>query len=284
MSTDISKRIQKLYGEFSKGQRKIADAILHEYDKVAYMTASRLGGLVGVSESTVVRFSCALGYEGYSEFQQAVQELVRAKLTPNQRIMVTTQRIGNDDVLIGVMESDIARIRHTLATIDRETFDKAVSAILSARRIYCMGARSSEAPALFMAYNLSLVFDNVKRVNPSSSAEVFEQLFSIGKGDVMIAFSFPRYSTKMIKAVRYARQNGAEVIVITDSSISPLAEHASYLITAESDMASFTDSLVAPMSIINAFFVQITNRCQFRIADRFDKLEKIWNEYDVYAK
>lgn len=284
MATDISQRIRNIYSTLSKGQKKIANAILNDYDKAAYLTAAKLGRLVGVSESTVVRFADELGFEGYSDFQRAVQELVRMKLTPNQRIEVTKQRIGRGDILEAVIESDISKIRYTLDKLDRDVFRKSVDAILEAKNIYVTGARSTEALARLLSYNLSLIFDNVKFVNPTSSAEVFEQMFSVGEEDTVIAFSFPRYSSKIVNAVKFARQNNAKVVVFTDSDISPLAEYASYLITAQSDMASYMDSLVAPLTIINAIIVEITRRREREITSRFDKLEKIWDEYDVYTK
>lgn len=284
MATDISQRIKNAYATFSKGQKKIANAILNDYDKAAYMTAAKLGGLVGVSESTVVRFANELGFEGYSEFQRAVQELVRTKLTPNQRIEVTKKRLGSGDVLENVLESDIGKIRYTIERLDRDAFYKSVEAILSAKSIYVMGARSTESLALVLSYNLSLIFDNVKFIQPKSTAEMFEQMFSIGKDDVLIAFSFPRYSSKMVNGVKYANQNGANVVVFTDSELSPLAEYATSLLTAQSDMASFMDSLVAPLSIINAIIVEITRRREKQITERFDKLEKVWDEYEVYTK
>lgn len=284
MAADISQRIKNIYSTLSKGQKKIANVILNDYDKAVYLTATKLGKMAGVSESTVVRFAGELGFEGYSEFQRAVQELVRMRLTPNQRIEVTKQRIGRGDVLENVMESDINKIRYTIDRLDREVFHRAVDAILGAKMIYIAGARSTEPLAKLLSYNLSLIFDNVKFINPTSSSEVFEQMYSIGESDTLIAFSFPRYSSKMVNAVKYARQNGAEVVVFTDSDNSPLAEYANYILTAQSDMASFMDSLVAPLSIINAIVVEITRRREREITDRFDKLEKIWDEYDVYAK
>ena len=284
MAVDISQRIRDLYPGFSKGQKKIANAVLNEYDKITYMTATKLAKMVGVSESTVVRFANELGFEGYAEFRSAIQELVRTKLTPNQRIAVTKQRIGRGDILENVMESDINKIRYTLERINKDTFNRAVECILSAKRIYVIGARSAEALAMFLEYNLSLIFDNVKFVKPNSTAELFEQMLSIGEDDVLIAFSFPRYSSKMVSAVKYAKQNNANVVVFTDSEISPIAEFASCLITAQSDMASFMDSLVAPISIINAIIVEITRRKEKEITARFDKLEKLWDEYGVYAK
>ena len=284
MATDIAQRIRNIYPTLSKGHKKIANAILNDYDKAAYLTASRLGSMVSVSESTVVRFAAELGYERYSEFQRAVQELVRTRLTPNQRIEVTKQRIGRGDILESVIESDINKIRYTLDKLDRKVFDKSVDAILEARNIYITGARSTEPLAKMLAYNLSLIFDNVKFVSPTSSSEVFEQMYSVGEEDTLIAFSFPRYSSKVVNAVKFASQNSAKVVVFTDSEISPLAEYATYLITAQSDMASFMDSLVAPLSIINAIVVEITHRKEKEIRARFDSLEKIWDEYDVYTK
>lgn len=284
MAADISERIKAVYSTLSKGQKKIANAVLNDYDKVAYLTAAKLGDMVGVSESTVVRFADELGFEGYSQFQLAVQELVRIKLTPNQRIEITKQRIGRGDVIDKAMESDISKIKYTLEHLDRRSFSEAVDAILEAKNIYITGARSSEPLARLLSYNLSLIFDNVKLVVPTSSAEVFEQMYSVGEEDVVIAFSFPRYSSKMINGIRFARRNNAKVIVFTDSNVSPIAEFANCVLIAQSDMASFMDSLVAPLSIINAIVIEITHRREREITERFDALEKLWDEYEVYAK
>ncbi len=284
MAADISEIIKGLYPTFSKGQKKIADAVLSSYDRAAYLTAAKLAEFVGVSESTVVRFAAELGFSKYTEFQRAVQELVRIKLTPTQRIEITKQRIGSGDILENVIESDIAKLRYTLDTLDREVFDRSVDSVLKAKTIYIAGARSTEPLAKILYYNLSMIFDNVRFINPSSSAEVFEQMYSISEEDCFIAFSFPRYSSKMVNAVKFAKSNNAEVVVFTDSAVSPLAEFASYTITAQSDMASFMDSLVAPLAIVNAMVVEISARCGDKITERFKNLEKIWDEYDVYAK
>lgn len=284
MAADISERIRVIYSTLSKGQKKIANAVLNDYDKVAYLTAAKLGTLVGVSESTVVRFANELGFEGYSQFQLAVQELVRIKLTPNQRIEITKQRIGRGDVIDNVMESDINKIKYTLERLDRKSFINAVDSIISARTIYITGARSSEPIARHLSYNLSLIFDNVKFIVPTSSSEVFEQMYSINEEDVVIAFSFPRYSSKMINGIKFARQKNAKVVVFTDSDVSPLVEYSNCVLIAQSDMASFMDSLVAPLSIINAIIIEITSRREKEITERFDALEKLWDEYDVYAK
>ena len=284
MSADISERIRAIYSTLSKGQKKIANAVLNDYDKVAYLTAAKLGNLVGVSESTVVRFADELGFEGYSQFQLAVQELVRIKLTPNQRIEITKQRIGRGDVIDNVMESDINKIKYTLERLDRKAFIDAVDSIISARTIYITGARSSEPIARHLSYNLSLIFDNVKFIVPTSSSEVFEQMYSINEEDVVIAFSFPRYSSKMINGIKFATQKNAKVVVFTDSDVSPLVEFSDCVLIAQSDMASFMDSLVAPLSIINAIIIEITARREKEITERFDALEKLWDEYEVYAK
>jgi len=284
MAFDIAQCIRNVYSTLSKGHKKIANAILYDYEKVADMTAAKFGIFVGVSESTVVRFANSMGFEGYSELQRAVQELVRTRLTPNQRIEMTKKRIGKGDILEGVMNADISKIRYTIERLDRDAFYNSIDAILSAKRIFVMGARSAEPLARVLQYNLSLVFDNVKFVAPTSTAEIFEQMFSISDDDVLIAFSFPRYSSKMVSAVKYARQKGANVVVFTDSIVSPIAEYASNLLIAQSDMAAFMDSLVAPLTIINAIIVEITNRREKEITKRFDQLEKVWDEYKVYTK
>lgn len=284
MTKDISALIQASMPGFSKGKRRIADAILHSYDRAAYMTASRLGEMAGVSESTVVRFANELGFEGYPEFQRAVQELVRTKLTPNQRIDITEQRIGAGNLIEKVMNSDMEKIRYTLESINHDTFSAAVDAIVSAKSIYIFGVRSSASIAGFLNFNLNMIFDNVRLVQPTSSSDVFEQILGIGENDVLIGISFPRYSKKIVNAVKYAKDRNASVIALTDSSISPIAEHATYLLTAQSDMASFVDSLVAPLSIVNAILVAITQRKREEVKERFEYLEQVWDEYDVYAK
>ena len=284
MSANISKRIESSYSKFSKGQRKIASFILNEYDKAAYMTAAKLGRHVGVSESTVVRFASMLGYSSYSDMQASIEELVRIKSTPNQRIEITKQQLSGKDVIENVMEADIHKIRYTLEKLDRKAFSDAVSSILNAKCVYVMGARSAEPVAKILYYNLSLIFDNIRFVVPTNTAEVFEQMFSISEGDVLIAFSFPRYSSRMINAVKFARSKGATVIGFTDSNTSPIAEYTDYLLAARSDMASYMDSLVAPISIINAIIIEITRRREREITKRFETLEEIWEQYNVYAK
>lgn len=269
---------------FSKGQKQIARFIIDHYDKAAYMTASKMGAEVGISESTVVRFVMELGYEGYAEFQKSLQEIIRTKLTAFQRVEVTNSRMGDGDILKNVLMSDIDKIRRTLEYIDPVSFNNAVDRIVTARNIYIIGVRSSSSLAGFLNYNFRMMFDNVKFVQTTSGSEMFEQIMNIGKDDVMIAISFPRYSKRIIHAVEYARGTGADVISLTDSPESPIALHASYLLVAQSDMVSFVDSLVAPLSVINALIVAVSRKRQDEFAERLKKLEVIWDKYDVYDK
>jgi DNA-binding MurR/RpiR family transcriptional regulator len=282
MATDISQRIRNSYQGFSKGQKKIANAILNDYDKAAYMTAAKLGSIVNVSESTVVRFAIELGFEGYPELQHALQEMVRTKLTSVQRMEVTNSLIGDGDVLGKVLLSDADKIKRTLEEINREDFFGAVDDIAAASNIYVMGARSSASLAGFLSHNLGMIFDSVKLVQTSSSDEMFEQMLNVGEGDVLIAISFPRYSKKIIHAVNYAKSKGARVIAITDSQTSPIAMLADRKLLAKSDMASFVDSLVAPLSIINAIIVAVARKNQDALTQRLRRLEEIWDEYEVY--
>ncbi len=284
MTNDISALIEAKMPTLSKGQRRIAGVITQSYEKAAYMTAAKLGELSGVSESTVVRFATELGFEGYPEFQRAVQELVRSRLTPNQRIEMTNLRIGDGDLLSNVMRSDMEKIKFTLDSIDRASFDGAVNALINAKQIYIFGVRSSSYLASFLHFNLDMIFENVKLIEATGTSEVFEQALNISQGDVMLAISFPRYSSRAVTAVKYARDKGADVIALTDSKSSPIAPYANQLLTAQSDMASYVDSLVAPLSIINAMLVQITKLKQEEVKERFDRLERIWEEYEVYAK
>ena len=284
MKRNLLKEIKERMPTFSKGQKLISVYILDNDDKAAYMTAAKLGAIVNVSESTVVRFAIELGFDGYPEFQHALQEIVRTKLTSFQRIEVTNNIIGDGDVLTKVLLADSDKIRHTLEEIDRVAFESAVEKIVNARRIYVVGVRSSSALASFLGHSLGQIFDEVKILEPTSGSEMFEQILNIGEEDVIIAISFPRYSKKIINAVDYAKHRGAGVIAITDSSMSPIAQGASQVLLARSDMASFVDSLVAPLSIINAIIVAVSRAKQDELTERLRKLEEIWDEYDVYDK
>ena len=284
MKTNLLKQIEERIPTFSKGQKLISNYILENYDKAAYMTAAKLGGTVNVSESTVVRFAIELGFEGYPEFQRALQELVRTRLTSFQRIEVTNNLIGNSDVLTKVLLADSDKIKQTLETVDRDAFYEAVDNIVAAKNIYILGVRSSSYLAGFLSYSLRMIFDNVNFVQTTSGSEMFEQILNIGKEDVMVAISFPRYSKRIIKAVDYAKAAGADVIAITDSAMSPIATDADQTLLAKSDMASFVDSLAAPLSIINALVVAVSRKKQDELTVRLRRLEEIWDAYDVYDK
>lgn len=283
MNGDLLKTIEQKMPSFSKGQRLIANYILSHYEKAAYLTAYKLGMLVGVSESTVVRFAIELGYEGYPAFQHSLQEIIRNRLTSFQRIEVTNSLIGEGNVLDKVLLSDAEKIRHTMEEIDHASFETAIDRIISAKNIYIIGVRSSSALAGFLHYNFRMIFDNVRFVQTTSGSEMFEEIMRIGEGDVMIAISFPRYSKRIINAVEYARAKKADVVALTDSKASPIAEFADQLLIAQSDMASFVDSLVAPLSIINAMIVAVSRKKE-DLTERLRVLEEVWDRYDVYEK
>ena len=284
MKRNLLKMIEAKMPTFSKGQKLIAKYVLENYDKAAYMTASKLGAIVNVSESTVVRFADELGFDGYPEFQHSLQEIVRTKLTSFQRIEVTNNLIGDGDILSKVLMSDAEKIRHTLEGIDREAFEATVDKIIEAKNIYIIGVRSSSYLAGFLDYHLRMVFDKVRLVQTTSGSEMFEQIMSIGKEDIMIAISFPRYSKRIINAVDFAKNAGADVIAITDSNLAPIAAQADHVLVAQSDMISFVDSITAPMSIINAIVAGVAKKKQEELTVRLRMLEEIWDEYDVYDK
>jgi len=282
MSSDILTAIQDRMDTFSKGQKKIAGFILESYDKAAFMTASRLGSRVGVSESTVVRFAAELGYEGYPEMQKSLQKMIRSRLTSVQRIEVTKDRMGDQDPVDAVLQSDIEKIRLTLEELDRAGFEGAADAIASAKKIYIIGVRSSASLATFLSFYLNLILDNVVTISPNT--EVFESLYRVGEGDVVIGVSFPRYSSRTVRAVRFARDRGATTVAITDSEASPLAPISRYTLKARSDMASFVDSLVAPLSLVNALLVAVSRKKGGELESTFQNLEQIWADYGVYEK
>ncbi len=284
MQEDLLKAIEEKMPRFSKSQKLIASFILEHYEKAAYMTALKLGNAVNVSESTVVRFAISMGYEGYPQLQRSLQSHIKNRLTSLQRMDVTRSRIGDENPVAAVLNQDIDKIRRTLDTIDRTSFDKAVSAIINAKRIYIQGAMSSGILASFMHYYLRLIFDKVTLVGAVGKTELYQQMIHITRGDLLIAMSFPRYASGTIEACRFARESGAEIIAITDSENSPLTQYADVSLFAYSDMVSFVDSLVAPMSLINALFAMVSadNRCN--VEQTFAKLEQLWEKNDVYKK
>ena len=284
MSADILALLQEKYPEFSKGQRRIAQYITESYDKAAFMTANKLGKTVGVSESTVVRFAVDLGFDGYPSMQKAMQEMVLNRLTSVQRIEVANDRIGDQDVVSMVIQSDMEKLRQTGETVDRAEFQAAVDAILSAKRVYVVGVRSVAPLANFLGYYLNYMFNNVRIITASGTGEMFEQIVGTNADDVVIAFSFPRYSSATVKAAQYCRSTGAKVIAITDNRQSPLAKNSDHVICAKSDMVSLVDSLVAPLSVVNALIVAIAAKREKQLHRTFEALERIWDQYHVYEK
>ena len=266
--------------KLSKSHKRIAECIVSHYDKVAFMTASRLGEYVGVSESTVVRFASALGYEGYPQLQKALQELIRHRLTASQRFEMASD-MDHTQVLSRVLKADMQNIRNTLDEIDLNAFEDSIDTILQARTIYVLGLRASAPLAQFLSHYLNFIFPDVQLVT-SGISDIFEQLSRIGEGDVLIGISFPRYTSRTIEAMEYSRGRGARLIAITDGPLSPLHAAADLCLTAKSDMASFVDSLAAPLSLINALIVAIGQRRRHEIADYFGEMEKVWNRFDVY--
>ncbi|NLV49617.1 MAG: MurR/RpiR family transcriptional regulator [Clostridiales bacterium] len=284
MDKDVVSLIESRMREFSKGQIRIAKYIQENYDKAAFMTAARLGEVTNVSESTVVRFASELGYEGFPEMRRALQEMIRSRLTSVQRIEVAKSVIGTKDTLQAIIHSDMDKMRMTLDAVDRDSFNEAVARILCARRIYIVGTRTAAALSMFMGYYFNLLFDNVKVLGDSMSAEIFEQMLRISSEDVLIGISFPRYSKRSVRTVRYARDIGASIICITDAPTSPLAPLADVCLYAKSDMVSFLDSLVAPLSLINALIVAVGTETNEKLSATFSDLERVWTEYEVYEK
>jgi len=281
---DILKKMEDKYSSFSKGQKLIADYIFEHYDRAAYMTAAKLGEETGVSESTVVRFAAEMGYDGYPAFQKELREVIKSRLTTVQRLEVSSKQIDSESVLKSVLQADMNKIRLTMEEADPDNFNKIVEEILNAHRIYILGVRSSAPLASFLGFYFNLIFENVRLVHTTSVSEMFEQIVNAREGDVVIGISFPRYSKRTSKAMEFAKSQGATVIAITDNQNSPVAKCADYSLFARSDMASFVDSLVAPLSIINALIVAIGLKRKDTLYKTLSRLEKIWDEYQVYDK
>ncbi len=283
-TNDLLNRINSRYHQMSKGQKLLSAYITDNYDKAVFLTAAKMGETVGVSESTVVRYATCLGYSGYPEFQRALEELVRNKLNSVQRMEVTFGHVEQSEVLENVLHSDAEKLKSTLEKIDHSAFELAVDTILNARRIYVVGIRSCAPLASFLAFYLNLMFDDVHLLQTSSSSEIFEQMFRIDEEDVIIGISFPRYSMRTLKALEFANNRNAKVITLTDSVHSPMNLYSSCNLIADSDMASIVDSLVAPLSVINALIVALCMRRQQEVAGTLTGLEEIWDEYQVYEK
>lgn len=282
-TNELILRMEGKYSKMSKGQRRLADYVRENYDKAVFLTAAKLGETVGVSESTVVRFAIQLGYKGYPGFQKALEELVKNRLNSIQRMEVAYGRISQSEILETVLQSDIDKIKQTLAVIDHKAFNLAIDTILNARKIYVIGIRSCAPLASFFSFYLNLVCDNVTPVTTNSSSEIFEQLIRIGEEDVIVGISFPRYSMRTLKALEFASNRKAKVITLTDSIHSPMNLYSSCNLIARSDMASIVDSLVAPLSVINSLIVALCMKKQKEVVSTLETLEKIWGEYQVYS-
>ncbi|MBQ6462595.1 MAG: MurR/RpiR family transcriptional regulator [Pseudobutyrivibrio sp.] len=281
-TTDLISKINEKYGRMSKGQKLLANYIIDNYDKAVFLTAAKLGEIIGVSESTVVRFASFIGYKGYPEFQQALEGLVRNKLNTSDRIEITNGGIEQNGVLRTVLSSDALKIKNTMESIDEAAFDNAVESILNARRIYVVGIRTCAPLASFLSFYLNMIFDNVVNLQTSSTSELFEQMIHITEEDCIIGISFPRYSMRTLKALEFANNRRANVITITDSIHSPMNLYSSCNLIAESDMHAAVDSLVAPLSVINALIVALCNKRQAQVAKNLEMIEEVWNDYQFY--
>lgn len=281
---NLIRLIKEKYPTLSKGHKAIASYIIEHYDKAAFMTAAKLGEKVGVSESTVVRFPIELGFDGYPKLQKELKEVIKSKLTAVQRLEVSSNRIDKNNVIKNMLQFDMNKIKMTLEEIDVDNFNNIVEEILAANHIYIIGVRSSAPLASFLGFYFNLIFENVRLVHTTSVSEMFEQIVNAKKGDVVIGISFPRYSRRTTKAMQFVRKQGTTVIAITDNHESPVAKNANYSLFARSDMNSFVDSLVAPLSVINALIVAIGLKRKQQIQTTLEKLERIWDEYQVYEK
>jgi len=269
---------------FSKGQKRIAAYILNNYDKAAFMTASRMGKLAGVSESTVVRFASELGYDGYPSMQLALQEMIRSRLTSTQRIQAAGDMFSGQNVLSAVIQSDIDKLRQMSSRLNQNAFDGVVDRIMSSRHVYILGVRSSSFVAGYLHFYMHLLSENVTLIQSNAAGEMFEQMLRMGPGDVLIAISFPRYSKVTINTVKFARDRGAGIIAITDNELSPVYQLSEAALLAPCEMISFVDSMVAPLSLINALLVALSNRHGADVSATFAELEDIWNAYGVFGK
>ena len=279
---DVLKRINERYPHLSKGQKLLANYITEHYEKAVYLTASKLGQIVGVSESTVVRFANELGYDGYPSLQRALEELVKVRLTALQRMEVSKGRMDQSHILTSILQADMDNIKATLEMADEEEFKKAVDAILRSRRIYILGVRSCASLAAFLGFYMNLLFDDVRLIHTNSVSETFEQMLKIGAEDVVIGISFPRYSKRTVRAMEFAKSRGAKVVAVTDSDVSPLIPFSDYTLKARSDMVYIVDSLVAPLSLLNSLIVALSIGRRDEITHSLSSLESIWKEYDVY--
>lgn len=284
MAKSILHSMKSQMNSFSKGQKRIAEYILENYDKAAFMTASKLGSLVGVSESTVVRFASELGYDGYPSMQRALQEMIRSRLTSTQRIKAAGEMFEHQDLISAVLQADMDKIREVMDGADRQEFKRVTDLLVQAKHIYILGVRSSAYLAGYLNFYLHLLTENVRLVQSNAGGEIFEQMFRIGPGDVLLAISFPRYSKITVNTVQFARDRGATIVAVTDNELAPVYQMADAAVLAPCEMLSFVDSMVAPLSLINALLIALALRKGTDVSRTFGDLETIWNEYGVFGK
>lgn len=284
MAKSILHSMKSQMNSFSKGQKRIAEYILENYDKAAFMTASKLGSLVGVSESTVVRFASELGYDGYPSMQRALQEMIRSRLTSTQRIKAAGEMFEHQDLISAVLQADMDKIREVMDGADRQEFKRVTDLLVQAKHIYILGVRSSAYLAGYLNFYLHLLTENVRLVQSNAGGEIFEQMFRIGPGDVLLAISFPRYSKITMNTVQFARDRGATIVAVTDNELAPVYQMADAAVLAPCEMLSFVDSMVAPLSLINALLIALALRKGTDVSRTFGDLETIWNEYGVFGK
>ncbi|MBQ9545091.1 MAG: MurR/RpiR family transcriptional regulator [Clostridia bacterium] len=282
MKNSLTELILSTRTEMSKSHRLIADYVLANYDKVSFMTASKLAQTVGVSESTVVRFATELGFEKFPDFTKSAKELTRRKLTHNQRIRLANEQMQSSDLIEKILLSDAERIRSTAESINREDFFKAAQLICGAKSVFVVGVRSSSALASFLGYYLELFFRDVKVITSQSGPEMLEKLIHLSDSDALVAISYPRYSKSIVDAVDLAKKKDASIVAVTDSTDSPIAKLAHVSLLAQSDMASFADSLAAPLSVLNALVAVIGKLREEDVSHSFELLEQMWDKYDVY--
>lgn len=279
---DILVRIKDAYPKMSKSHKSIANFILENYDQAVFMTAAKLGDTVGISESTVVRFASSVGCSGYPEFQKKLEECVRNKLNGVQKIDAKYGKSSQSEILNSVLSADIEKIQDTIQNLDVAAFETAVNTLLQAETVYIMGLRSNEPLAAFLHFYLNMIRGNVVLLNTTSISETFEQMIRIGDKDCFVGISFPRYSMRTLKAMEFANDRNAKVIAVTDSIHSPMNLYSSCNLHARSDMVSIVDSLVAPLSVINALVVALCLKCPAEVKKNLEMLEETWNNYQVY--
>lgn len=279
---DILARISEHYDSMSKSHKAIAAFITEHYDQAVFMTAAKLGETLGISESTVVRFASGIGYDGYPQFQKALEECVKGKLNSVQKMDAKYGRSSQSEILTSVLTADMEKLQDTIHNLDPAAFETAVLSILEADAVYIMGLRSNQPLAAFLHFYLNMIRGNVVLLGTTSISETFEQMIRIGSRDVFIGISFPRYSMRTLKAMEFANDRNAKVIAITDSVHSPMNLYSSCNLFARSDMVSIVDSLVAPLSVINALVVALCLKCPQEVKKNLENLEETWNNYQVY--